>query len=243
MPVRALRGRGMPRVDDDMAGAGRSARVQVLHGRRHRVGRVRADQQDGPRPGQISERERQAAVEAQRAVHGRRRRRHAEPSIVVDRCRAQRDANELAQRVRLLVGKPSAAERADAVPAVPALAVPDRRNDPVERLAPRRFAQGAGAVARVLADQRPEQAVRVVEQLRRGPALGAQAAAVHIEVGRLELDRRRDRPQRDPALQRAVGAVCLRDRHVPTMTGERFPRAPPRLRRRMELPTTVDRSL
>jgi hypothetical protein len=47
-------------------------------------------------------------------------------------------------------------ERADAVLPVPAPAVLNRRDDPVERLVPGRPAQRAGPVVRIRADQRRE---------------------------------------------------------------------------------------
>ena len=64
------------------------------------------------------ERERQAAVDAERAVAGGRRRRHAEPAVVVDAARAEREPGELAELVGLLVREAAAAEDADRVRAV-----------------------------------------------------------------------------------------------------------------------------
>ena len=48
----------------------------------------------------------------------RGRRRHAEAAVVVDVRRAQRDARELAEQIRLLVGQRPAAEHADGIAAV-----------------------------------------------------------------------------------------------------------------------------
>ena len=110
-------GRGAPRVDDDVRGPVGPAGVEVLHGRRHGVGRVGADQQDRLGLGDVGQRERQPAVDAEGPVAGGGRRRHAEPAVVVDHRGAQRDPGELAERVRLLVGQPAAAEAADRVAA------------------------------------------------------------------------------------------------------------------------------
>ncbi len=83
------------------------------------------------------------------------RRRHAEPAVVVDRRGAQRDPDELAQRVRLLVGQPAAAERADAVRSVALLAELDRGGDQRSSASSQEASpQRAAPVAGVLADQR-----------------------------------------------------------------------------------------
>ena len=104
--------------------------------RRHRLGRVAADQQDHVRARQVGQRERQPAVDAERPVARRRGRRHAEPAVVVDARGAQRDPGELAEPVGLLVGEAAAAEDPDAVPAVRRLRPAELGGDPVERLVP-----------------------------------------------------------------------------------------------------------
>ena len=119
------------------------------------------------------------------------------------------DPGELAERVRLLVGQPAAAEAADAVAARSAAGCDDRRRR--SGRAPRPSDAGRSGlrpVAGNAADQRGQQPLRMVEQRRRGPALGAQAAAVGREV-LLRLQRRRPvaGDHADPALQRAVRAV------------------------------------
>ena len=86
----------------------------------------------------VVERERQPAVDPERAGAGGDGRRHAEPAVVVDVAAAQRDADELAELVGLLVGQPAPAERADGVAAVRGLRAGDRRGDPVERVVPAR---------------------------------------------------------------------------------------------------------
>ena len=110
--------------------------VEVLHGRRHGVRRVGADEQDRGGLGDIGQRERQPAVDAERAVAGGGGRGHAEPAVVVDHRRAQRDPGELAERVGLLVGQTAAAEAADRVAAVALLGAGDRRDHALERLVP-----------------------------------------------------------------------------------------------------------
>ena len=76
---------------------------------------VRAGEQHDLGVVEVGDRERQPAVDAERPVAGRGRRRHAEPAVVVDLRRAQRDAGELAQQVGLLVGQPAGAEHGDGV--------------------------------------------------------------------------------------------------------------------------------
>ena len=64
---------------------------------------------------EVGDRERQPAVDAERAVAGRRGGRHAEPAVVVDARGAERQPGELAELVRLLVGEAAAAEDADRI--------------------------------------------------------------------------------------------------------------------------------
>ena len=113
-------GRGEPGVDDDQ----RAAALPLLgRGSAASGGMVSAglapDQQQGVGRAEVGQRERQPPVDAEGPDAGGRRRGHAEPAVVVDVAGAQRDPGELAQRVRLLVGQPAAAEDADRVPAVP----------------------------------------------------------------------------------------------------------------------------
>ena len=108
------RGRAAARVDDDESAAGAGA-LQVRQERRHRVADVGAEQQHGVGGVEIRERERQPAVDAERAIRGGRGRRHAEAPVVVDAGGAQRDARELAELVRLLVREPAAAEDPDRI--------------------------------------------------------------------------------------------------------------------------------
>jgi hypothetical protein len=120
------------RVDDDELGA-----AEVLHERRHGLGRVAADQQHRVRVPQVLDRERQPAVHAERPRPGGRGRGHAEPSVVVDLRGAEGDAGELAEQVGLLVGEPAATEHRDGVPPVPRLQVDDPVRDQVQRAVPR----------------------------------------------------------------------------------------------------------
>ena len=151
---------GAAGVDDDVLGPARAARVEVLHRRRHGVGRVAADQDDDVGLGDVAERERHAAVEPERPVGRARGRGHAEPAVVVDGAGAQRDAGELAELVGLLVGQRPAAEAADGVAAVAGLGALDRVDQPAEGVVPGGLDQRAGAVAGRRADQRAGAAAR-----------------------------------------------------------------------------------
>ncbi len=155
--------------------------------------------------------------------------RHAEPPVVVDHAGAQGNAGELAERVRLLVGQTAAAEAADRVGPVALLGVPDAGDDRAERLVPGSRAERAGAVAGDRSQQWAEQALRVVEEVGRVPALRAQTAEVGREVRlRLEGGRPVARGHADAALQRAVRAVRQRRElgcgrpHTTMLLGSRF---------------------
>src|SRR6478609_575216 len=63
-------------------------------------------------------------------------RRHAEPAVVVDVAAAQRDPDELAELVGLLVGQATAAEGTHGVASVHGLGAADRGGDPVEGVVP-----------------------------------------------------------------------------------------------------------
>ncbi len=102
---RLFGGRRPAWIDDDELPAGATLRVEVLHDRRHRLGDVGADEQDGIGAGDVRDGERQPAIEPESPQPGGGRRRHAEPAVVVDVGRAQDDARELAEEVDLLVGE------------------------------------------------------------------------------------------------------------------------------------------
>ena len=221
--------RGAPRVDDDVPGAPGPARVEELHGRRHGGSGVRADEQDRVGVGEVGEREGQPAVDAERAVARGGRGRHAEPTVVVDHAGTQGNSGELAERIRLLVGQAAAAEAADPVGPVALLGVPDAGDDRAEGLVPGGRAERAGAVAGDRSQQWAEQALRVVEEVGRVPALRAQAAEVGREVRlRLEGGRPVAGGHADAALQRAVRAVRQRRElgcgrpHTTMLLGSRF---------------------
>ena len=158
--------------------------------------------------GDVGERERQPAVDAERPVRRRCRRGHAEPAVVVDRRRPQRDPGELAERVGLLVGQPAAAEAP--TPSRPyacwARPIPAAtRSSASSQVA---WRQRAGPVPGHGADQRGEQPLRVVEQVGGGPALGAQSTAVGREVvAAAGSPAGPPADHQDAALQRAVRAV------------------------------------
>ena len=127
------------------------------------------------------EREREAAVDAERPVAGRRGRRHAEPAVVVDAGGAEGEPGELAELVGLLVGEPAAAEHGDGVGAVLGA---DRREAPRRRRssasshearaqlavgAPHQRGAGAGPAA-------PSSSAAVQPFLQSPPAVGREVA-------------------------------------------------------------------
>ena len=118
MQRRQLGGGRSARIDDDQLAAAPALLLEILHDRRHGLGRIAADQQDRLRAGDILERKRQPAIEAEGAQICGRRRCHAEAAVVVDIGGAQRDPRELAEHVGLLVGQPAAAKHPDRVAAV-----------------------------------------------------------------------------------------------------------------------------
>jgi len=91
---------------------------QVSHRRRHRLGKIAAQQEDRVCLGKVGEREWQATVDAERAVGRGGGAAHAEPTVVVNVRGAQGDAGELAQHVGLLVGQATAPENGHGVGAV-----------------------------------------------------------------------------------------------------------------------------
>ena len=125
-------GLGTPWIDDDQRPVLRLL-GEVPAQRRHGLRHVRADQQQGVRPAQVGQRERQPPVDPERADPGRRRRRHAEAPVVVDVTGTEDGPRELAQRVRLLVGQPTAPEDGDRVAAVRRLQLADPARHEVQR--------------------------------------------------------------------------------------------------------------
>lgn len=205
MQVGLLGGLRPARVDDDQRAAVLPQFGEVAQGRRHRLRRVRPDEDHAPGPRNVLQRERQPPVEPERPGPGRRRRRHAEPPVVVDLRGAQHHPGELAQRVRLLVGQPAPAEHPERVRAVLRPRAPQVPGDPVQRLVPAgRRQRPVGGPHQRRGQPRPGR-----EHLCRRPPLAAQRAPVHGEVrtvGHLDgpaLDGR----QVHPALQGAVRAV------------------------------------
>ena len=189
----AVGGGGAPRVDDDVPGAGGPA-----------LRRSTAWPAAWCRPGwrrPAGSRRRRRCRPAGTAARGRRRtpgcRRSPPTTCRTGRCSRscrgpQRDPGELAERVGLLVGQPAAAEAADARPARSAcLGALDPGGD--RGRAPRPRWPGAAGWCGRRGRRGPagsSSRSRVVEQVGRGPALGAQAAAVGREV-RLRLQGRR----------------------------------------------------
>ena len=103
------------------------------------------------------------------------------------------DPGELAQRVRLLVGQPAAAEDGDRVPAV-RRAWTARMPATIRSSASSQLAGRSSPAGRV-AHQRGGQPVRVVEQFGGGPALLAQPAPVGGELAGVRPSTRRRRPR------------------------------------------------
>ncbi len=83
MQAGAARGGGQPRVDHDQPPAPALLLVEILHHHRQRFGWVGADDQDQLGLGDILQRERQAAVDAQRLAAGGRGGGHAEAAVIV----------------------------------------------------------------------------------------------------------------------------------------------------------------
>ena len=96
-------------------------------------------------------------------ITGCRRRRHAEPTVVVDARRSQRDAGELSELVGLLVRQPTTAEHSDGVGAVGRTKSAKPVRHEVERFGP---ARGTEVTVR-LTDHRFEQCGRATRSVRR----------------------------------------------------------------------------
>jgi hypothetical protein len=226
--VRQPGGRGPPRVDDDEP-ARRPRPGEMLHGRRHGLGQVRAEEQHRLRTPDVGQREGQTAVDAEGPVHPGCRRGHAEPAVVVDVRGTQHRARELAERVGLLVGEPAPAEHGHRPGAVLRGQGREPGRDEVERHVPAHRLQLTGRAP----DQRGDEPVGRPEHRRRRPALLAQTAPVGGEVAGLHLGCgrhvRTGPRQRHPALQRAVGAVRVDggsggSEHVQTRASAMAPR-------------------
>lgn len=153
--ARELGGRRPPRVDDDQVGA-----PQVLGERRHRLGRVGPGEQHDVGVAQIGDGERHPAIGPERLAPRGGGRGHAEPAVVVDLRRPERDAGELAEQVGLFVGQPPAAEDRDGVRSVCFLEFPQFPRDEVEREVP-----ADGLEDAVLAHHRAGQAPRRRQEL------------------------------------------------------------------------------
>ncbi len=180
--VGLLGGAGAARVDHDQRAAVVAQFGEVAQRRRHGLGRVGADQDHAPGARDVLQRERQAAVHAERLRPGGRGGGHAEPAVVVDLRGAERHPGELAQRVRLLVGEAAAAEDAQRVRAVLGAGAQQGAGDPVQGLVPARRRQLAVGAAH----QRLGQPRRALQHRRSGAALAAQRAPVHREVRALQ---------------------------------------------------------
>ena len=124
------------------------------------------------------------AVDAERHLVGGACADHAEPAVVVDVGRAQRDARELADQVRLFIRHRGAAQHRERIAAVLRLDLANRLDGAIQRFIPCGFAKTV-----VRADQRREQAVRMFVLQVALYALGAEHAAVDRKLfPRLESD-------------------------------------------------------
>ena len=157
---------------------------EVVGGDRRALGDVRAGDEDhlglrdvAPRVG--------AAVDAEDLLRGGRGRDHAQPAVVVDVGRPQRDARELAHQVGLLVGQRGAGQDGEGVAAVRRLDPLDLAGRPIQRGVPVNCRKASSFVAR----QRRAQAIRMLVLHVALHALGAELALVERELfPRLEAD-------------------------------------------------------
>ena len=192
-------GRRTTGVHDDQRPAGRAHPGEVLHHRRHRLGQVAPDQQDGTGRGDVGQRERHPAVQPEGPHRACRGRAHAEAPVVVDLARPQSDPGELAQQVSLLVGQAAASEDPDRVRTGQCLRGAEAVGGAVQGLLPARLPQRA---VPAVPDQRGREPARRVQQRRRGPALAAEPALAGLH----DCGACRGR-EGHGALQRAVRAV------------------------------------
>ncbi len=199
-----LCGRGPAGIDDDELAAAPALLLEILHQRRHGVGRVAADEKNGLGSGNIIQRERQAAVDPERTQPRRRSGGHAEAAVVVDVGGPQRHARELAEHVGLLVGETAAPEHTDRIGPRCRLDLAQAGGDAIERRVPTHRKQGAALAG---AHQRLGQPVARVEQFGRGEALAAQSALVGGKIARRDDQAAALGHQAHAALQSAVGAV------------------------------------
>ena len=148
------------------------------------------------------------SIDAERPLVGHAGRHHAEPAVVVEVGRAQREAGELADQVRLLVVERDARQHGERVVAVLGLDAADLRDRAVERMVPGHGPEPVGS--RRVALERIEEPVGVGVLQVALDALGAQLPLVEGElVPGLEAD---DlvvlHLEDDPALLPAEAAVC-----------------------------------
>ena len=169
------------RIDHDEFAAAGSLLVEILHQRRHRLGRVAAREEHGLGPRNIGDRKGEAAIDAESLEPGGCSRRHAEPPIVVDVRGADRHPGELAEQVGLLVGQAAAPEHGDRVGAVLSLDRGQAARHEIERFVP---TGGTEWVALPVADERRQQTVGRVEQGGCCPSLAAETSAIGGKIAR-----------------------------------------------------------
>src|SRR5581483_1111336 len=155
--------------------------MEILHDGRHSLGRVAASQKNCFRMRNIGERERKAAVDAERLYSRCGGGRHAETAVVIDLRSAQGNPREFAEQIGFFVGETATAEHADRVAAELFLDALDASGDVVERFIPGDGLQGIPALG---TQQRRSQALRMIQQFGGGPAFLAETSAIGGEIAR-----------------------------------------------------------
>jgi hypothetical protein len=128
-------GGGNARVGDDELGAVVAGPPQVAGGDGRALGDVRADDEHDLGAGDVLPRVR-GPVDAERLLVRSTGRDHAEPAVVVEVGRAQGEAGELADQVRLLVVEGDAREHGEGVVPVGLLDSADLRDGAVQGVVP-----------------------------------------------------------------------------------------------------------
>ena len=175
--IRRAGDRRHPRIEHDQPGAVLPRLPQVVGRDRRALGDVRAGDEDDFRFRDVTPRV-GAAVDAQDLLRGRRRRHHAQPSVVVDVGGPQRDARELAHQVGLLVGQRGAGQHGESVTAVRRLDPLDLGRRPIERGLPVDRLEAPALVT----CQRRQQAIGMLVLHVAFDALGTELPLIEREV-------------------------------------------------------------
>ena len=178
MLARALGSRRAARIDHDQDPAAGPLSLEVLHERRHRLGDVRADEENHARVRNVLQRERQSAIETERHRRSRGARGHAEAAVVIDVRRPQCHARKFPEQIRLFVRERAAAEDADGIMSAACLDFSKTADDEIERLVPARAREASCSIT----DKRRPQSLGMVKDVCRRPSLHAQAALIDRKV-------------------------------------------------------------